>query len=97
MARENMPRRKSLNEEMAKKKSAGRKTVTKHMVAHAVPVSRSRLKYVYHNYSSSAHNSQHSLKIMIRFLPTSLRRVDPDLDFKGVWAEVELIHIGVEI
>ena len=97
MARENMPRRKYLNEEMAKKKSAGRKTVTKHMVAHAVPVSRSRLKYVYHNYSSSTHNSQHSLKIMIRYLPTSLRRVDPDLDFKGVWAEVELIHIGVEI
>ena len=35
------------------------------------------------SYSSSTHNSQHSLKIMIRHSTTSLRRVDPDLDFKG--------------
>ena len=51
----------------------------------------------FNSYSTSTHNSQHSLKIMIRYSATSLRRVDPDLDFKGVWVEVELIHIGVEV
>ena len=51
----------------------------------------------FNSYSTSTGNSQHSLKIMIRYSTTSLRRIDPDLDFKGVWVEVELIHIGVEI